>query len=73
MKSTESTAAARPPWNKGKVVGQKTTFKPKEIWAIRFRLQLAGRRRELALFKALSDTSAPAPPQMTGLTTSLVV
>jgi hypothetical protein len=31
----------REPWNKGKLVGQKTPFKLKEIWAIRIRLQLA--------------------------------
>jgi len=30
----------RAPWNKGKIVGQKTPFKLKEIWAIRVRLQL---------------------------------
>src|SRR4030088_808264 len=32
---------AREPWNKGKLVGQKTPFKLKEIWAIRIRLQIA--------------------------------
>lgn len=38
------------PWNKGKIVGQKGPFKLKEVWAIRIRLQLAGRVRDLALF-----------------------
>ena len=38
------------PWNKGKVIGQKTPLKLKEIWAIRFRLQESHRLRELALF-----------------------
>lgn len=38
------------PWNKGKIVGQKTPFKLKEIWAIRIRLQLGHRTRELAMF-----------------------
>jgi hypothetical protein len=33
------------PWNKGKIVGQKAPFKLKEVWAIRIRLQLAGRIR----------------------------
>lgn len=37
-------------WNKGKLVGQKSPLKLKDIWAIRVRLQLAGRIRELALF-----------------------
>jgi len=38
------------PWNKGKLVGQKAPFKLKEIWAIRIRLQLQHRTRDLALF-----------------------
>src|ERR1039457_1375634 len=50
MESPKSNAAVRPPWNKGKLVGKKAPFKLKEIWAIRVRLQLADRRRELALF-----------------------
>ena len=36
-------------WNKGKLVGQKAPFKLREIWAIRIRLQIQGRVRELAL------------------------
>ena len=45
-----STSQHREPWNKGKLVGQKAPFKLKEIWAIRTRLQMAGRSRDLALF-----------------------
>ena len=30
----------RPPWNKGKLVGQKASLKVKDIWAIRVRLQI---------------------------------
>ena len=40
----------REPWNKGKIVGQKAPFKLKDIWALRVRLQMANRVRELALF-----------------------
>ncbi|MGZ4982247.1 MAG: hypothetical protein ACXWAB_12470 [Methylobacter sp.] len=29
------------PWNKGKLIGQKSPLKLKEIWAIRIRLQMA--------------------------------
>ena len=36
------------PWNKGKLLGQKPPLKLKEIWAIRIRLQMARRARELA-------------------------
>jgi hypothetical protein len=38
------------PWNKGKLVGQKAPFKVKDIWAIRVRLQMQRRVRDLALF-----------------------
>ena len=40
---------SREPWNKGKLVGQKAPLKVKDIWAIRVRLQIQGRIRDLAL------------------------
>lgn len=43
------------PWNKGKLVGQKAPLRLKEIWAIRIRLQLGNRARELALFNLAVD------------------
>jgi integrase len=60
MEPANGNSAARPPWNKGKIVGQKTPFKLKEIWAIRIRLQLAVRRRELALFNLAIDSKLRA-------------
>jgi len=33
--------ALRPAWNKGRIVGQKRPLKPKHVWAIRVRLELA--------------------------------
>ena len=45
-----ATTARREPWNKGKIVGQKAPFKLKDIWALRVRLQMQERVRELALF-----------------------
>jgi hypothetical protein len=60
MEATENIATVRPPWNKGKIVGQKAPFKLKEIWAIRVRLQLAVRRRELALFNLAIDSKLRA-------------
>jgi integrase len=48
------------PWNKGKLVGQKAPFKLKEIWAIRVRLQMQGRLRELALFDLGIDSKLRA-------------
>src|ERR1700676_5689558 len=43
------------PWNKGKLLGQKPPLKL-EIWAIRIRLQLDHRTRELALFNLAIDS-----------------
>jgi len=50
------------PWNKGKLVGQKPPFKLKEIWAIRIRLQIADRIRDLALFNLAIDSGRNLPP-----------
>jgi integrase len=44
------------PWNKGKLIGQKAPLNLKEIWAIRIRLQLAHRARDLALFNLGIDS-----------------
>jgi hypothetical protein len=44
------------PWNKGKLVGQKAPLKLEEIWAIRVRLQLGRRIRDLALFNLAIDS-----------------
>lgn len=49
-------ATLREPWNKGKIVGQKAPFKPKEIWSLRVRLQMEGRMRELALLNLGIDS-----------------
>ena len=51
-----SAVKSREPWNKGKLVGQKLPLKPKDIWAIRIRLQMAHRTRELALFNLGLDS-----------------
>jgi site-specific recombinase XerC len=53
---TAANATHREPWNKGKIVGQKAPFKPKDIWALRVRLQMENRVRELALFNLGSDS-----------------
>jgi len=46
----------RAPWNKGRLIGQKRPLQPKEVWAIRVRLQLEERRRDLALFNLALDS-----------------
>jgi integrase len=49
-------APRKTPWNKGKLVGQKAPLKLKDIWAIRVRLQIGHRTRELALFNLAIDS-----------------
>ena len=44
------------PWNKGRLVGQKAPLNLKEIWAIRIRLQLSEKVRDLALFNLAIDS-----------------
>jgi integrase len=44
------------PWNKGLLVGQKRPLKPRDVWTIRVRLQLEGRKRELAMFNLAIDS-----------------
>src|SRR5215472_1083986 len=44
------------PWSKGRLIGQKRPLKPKEVSSIRVRLQLEGRKRDLALFNLAIDS-----------------
>jgi Acyl-CoA dehydrogenase, C-terminal domain len=53
---TAEVSSHRAPWNKGRLIGQKRPLKPKEVWAIRVRLQLEERRRDLALFNLALDS-----------------
>lgn len=46
----------KPSWNKGRLVGQKRALAPKHVWAIRVRLELAERIRDLALFNLAIDS-----------------
>ena len=47
--------ARRPPWNKGKIVGAKPPLRPSHVWSIRTKLQIEGRKRDLALFNLAID------------------
>ena len=58
--NTKTASPTKVPWNKGKIVGQKAPLKLKEIWAIRIRLQLGHRTRELALFDLGLDSKLRA-------------
>ncbi len=46
----------RKPWNKGKLIGPKPPLRPKHVWAIRTKLQLEKRTRDLALFNLAIDS-----------------
>jgi integrase len=48
--------ASRVAWNKGRLVGQKRPLRPKEVWAIRVRLQIKRRKRDLAMFNLAIDS-----------------
>ena len=49
--------ALRPTWNRGCIVGQKLPIKPKPVWAIRVRLELAENNRDLALLNMAIDSA----------------
>lgn len=44
------------PWNKGKLTGAKPPLRPKHVWAIRTKLQVDGRTRDLAMFNLAIDS-----------------
>jgi integrase len=54
--SQSSLLPANVPWNKGRLTGQKRPLKPRDVWAIRVRLQLKHRARDLALFNLAIDS-----------------
>lgn len=53
---TQTPGKSFTPWNKGEVTGQKPPLKPREVWAIRVRLQISNRVRDLALFNLAIDS-----------------
>jgi site-specific recombinase XerC len=48
--------ACRPAWNKGRIIGHKRPLLPRHVWAIRVRLEIADRVRDLALFNTAIDS-----------------
>jgi hypothetical protein len=48
------------PRNKGIIRGQKPPLKRSEVWAIRVRLQITGRTRDLAMFNMAIDSKLRA-------------
>ena len=56
MNAIQPSTRNRTPWNKGKLVGPKAPFKPKDIWTIRLQLQQHHRTRELALLNLVIES-----------------
>ena len=51
-----STPQKRVPWNKGRLTGATPPLQPKHVWAIRSKLQIEGRVRDLAMFNLAIDS-----------------
>jgi len=60
MKTTSTITRRATPWNKGKLPGQKAPLRLRDIWAIRVRLELAKRMRDMALFNLALDSKLRA-------------
>jgi integrase len=59
MQDSENPApvgSKRTPWNKGKLTGAKPPLRLKHVWSIRTKLQMADRKRDLALFNLAIDS-----------------
>lgn len=48
------------PWDKVKLIGQKAPLRLRDIWAIRLRLQIVNKTRDLALFDLAIDSKLRA-------------
>jgi hypothetical protein len=55
-----SSPTTRPPWNKGKLIGAKPPLSAKHVWAVRTRLLIERRTRDLAMFNLAIDSCAAA-------------
>ena len=58
--SVHQTGRSQSPWNKGLLIGQKKPLEPKHVWSIRVRLEIAGSKRDLAIFDLAIDSKLRA-------------
>ncbi|WP_406856695.1 tyrosine-type recombinase/integrase [Alsobacter sp. KACC 23698] len=56
MSVQQDARASHKPWNAGRIVGAKPPLKPQHIWALRTRLQMEKRVRDLAMFNVAIDS-----------------
>jgi hypothetical protein len=60
LEQDPSTKPARVPWNKGKLVGVEPPLRPSHVWSIRTKLQIEGKKRDLALFNLAPTANCEA-------------
>lgn len=56
IENIENNFGINRPWNKGKLIGQKSPLTSPQVWAIRVRLELADNKRDLAMFNLALDS-----------------
>jgi site-specific recombinase XerC len=56
MHTRQENASDRRPWNLGRTAGAKPPLKPKHIWSLRTRLEIANRVRDLAIVNLAIDS-----------------
>ena len=54
--NSELPTLKRIPWNRGKLIGAKPPLRQKHVWAIRTKLQIEQRTRDLAMFNLAIDS-----------------
>ena len=55
MSFQQGMLSERRPWTAGRIIGAKPPLRPQHIWALRTRLQLERRLRDLAMFNVAID------------------
>jgi hypothetical protein len=56
FREAASDTTPKVPWNKGKLLGSKPPLQTKQVWAIRTKLQVEHRLRDLAMFNLAIDS-----------------
>lgn len=56
MHVNQDNLSQREPWNAGRIIVAKPPMQPKHIWALRTRLQIGNRVRDLAMFNLAIDS-----------------
>jgi hypothetical protein len=54
--SNDAHQASKVPWNKGKLIGARPPLQTKHVWSIRTKLQMDGKKRDLAMFNLAIDS-----------------